>query len=154
GQPLAGVTVVGLTAMPESELLDSASFTVGGLNPARSRNLVFHHTEKSLGKVLTIRGDESELLTVRLDPCGSAVGRAVDIGGKPVPEVTISFGPWSNGANVTAVTDRQGRFRAALVPGEKYSLGVLGSRRLLRNVRPVEVESGRNKDLGDLPLSD
>jgi RNA polymerase sigma factor (sigma-70 family) len=154
GQPLAGVRVVGLTAIPDIELLECASFTVVGLNPGRSRNLFFHHRGKDLGKVLTIRGDEPEPLTVQLDPCGSILGRLVDKSGRPVPEVTISFLPGVNGANVIAVTDREGRFRATLVPGEKYSLGPLSSHRLLRAVGQVEVESGRSKDLGDLPLSD
>jgi RNA polymerase sigma factor (sigma-70 family) len=153
GQPLAGVTVGGLTAIPDNELLESASFTVAGLSPGRSRNLLFHHRGKGLGKGLTIRGDEREPLTIRLDPCGSVVGRMVDKGGKPVPGVTVPFVPSAGGANVLAVTDREGRFRAALVPGEKYSLGALGPRRLLRAVGAVEVESGRSTDLGDLPLN-
>src|SRR5262249_27306068 len=36
GKPLTGVRVVGLTAMPDDEVLDGASFTVRGLNPSRS----------------------------------------------------------------------------------------------------------------------
>jgi RNA polymerase sigma factor (sigma-70 family) len=155
GQPLTGVRVVGLTAMADDERLDSASFTVTGLNPQRSRDLFFHHGGKGLGKVLTIRGDETEALTVQLDPCGSVTGRMVDSGANPVPGVTICFLLLraSNGPNVVAETDTEGRFRAALVPGARYSL-LLSSRRLLRNVGEVAAESGRSKDLGDLPLAD
>jgi hypothetical protein len=154
GLPLTGVRVIGLTAMPDEEVLDSASFTVTGLNPRRSRDLTFHHKGKNLGKVLTVRGDETEPLTVPLDPCGSVTGRMVDQDGKPVPGVTVCFGRASIPSNVVAETDGGGRFRAALVPGEKHVLLLSGSRRLLRDVGPLEVEPGRSKDLGDLPLSD
>ena len=51
------------------------------------------------------------------------------------------------GLDVQAQTDRDGRFRAALVPGQKYAFGLWTSRRLLRNVGEVEVESGRIKIL-------
>jgi hypothetical protein len=153
GKPLTGVEVVGLAALPYDEMLDSASFTVTGLNPRRSRDLFFRHREKGLGKVLTIRGDETGPLTVQLDPCGSIIGRMVDEGGKPVPEITFYY--WGGYLPaVPAKTDRDGRFHVALVPGQKYALGLLGSRRLLRNVGEVKVESGQSKDLGDLPLSD
>jgi RNA polymerase sigma factor (sigma-70 family) len=154
GQPLTGVRVIGLTALPDEEVLDSASFTVAGLNPRRSRDLIFHHKEKNLGKVLTVRGDETEPLTVPLDPCGSVTGRMVDQGGNPVPGVTVCFSRASIPRAVVAETDGGGRFRAALVPGERHVLMLSNSRRLLRDVGPLEVEPGRSKDLGDLPLSD
>jgi hypothetical protein len=155
GKPLTGVHVIGLTALPKDEVLDGASFTVTGLNPRRGRSLFFHHRDKGLGKVLTIRGDESGPLTVQLDPCGSVLGRIVDRDGKPVPEVKMRLIPvFANAPVVTAQSDRDGRFREALAPGQRYRLELLSSRRLLREVPGLEVESGRSRDLGDLPLAE
>jgi RNA polymerase sigma factor (sigma-70 family) len=152
GKPLPGVIVTGLTAMPTEEMLESASFTVRGLNPRRTRDLLFRHREKCLGKLLTIQGDEVEPLTIQLDRWGSINGRLVDRGGKPVPGVTVWFLRHVHGTDTMVNTDRDGRFRACVVPGEKYSLGLMSSSRLLRNVGDLEVESGQNCDLGDLPV--
>jgi RNA polymerase sigma factor (sigma-70 family) len=155
GEALTGVSVVGLTAFPQEELMESASFAVMGLNPGRSRELFFHHDGKGLGKLLTIRGDETGPLTVRLEPCGSVIGRLVDKSGNPVPGVTVFFhGASSYNSGARAETDRDGRFRGALVPGQKYRFALSSSHRLLRDVGEVEVKSGRSKDLGDLPVTD
>jgi RNA polymerase sigma factor (sigma-70 family) len=151
GQPLTGARVSGLTAMPDEEILEGASFTVTGLNPRRARTLLLHHKGKGLGKVLTVHAGESGPLTVQLEACGSVLGRVVHEAGKPAPKVTVAFfGAY--GAEAWADTDRQGRFRVdGLVPGQKYSL-TLSSGRLHKDVGEVQVESGRRKDLGDLVL--
>src|SRR5262249_15114468 len=155
GQPLTGVKAVGLTALPEEELLDSASFTVMGLNSRGTRELIFYHSGKGLGTVLTIRGDKTGPLMVQLDPYGLIFGRLVDRGGKPVSGLGLSLHGKDNSLYAAAETDRQGRFRVALLPGQKYSLQLWpGSRRLLKNVSEVEVESGGSKDLGDLTVGD
>jgi RNA polymerase sigma factor (sigma-70 family) len=151
GAPLAGVEVVGLTALPDEEMLDTASFTVTGLNPRRSRDLFFHHRGRELGKVVTIPGDQKEPLTVQLDPCGSIVGRLLNQRGNPMPGITV----WlrgGRGLEIPSQTDRDGRFRGSVPTGQKYSLGVQGPGALVRDPGPVEVQSGRTTDLGDLHL--
>jgi RNA polymerase sigma factor (sigma-70 family) len=153
GKPLTGVRVTGLTALPDHELLSSASFTVRGLNPRCTRELCFYHRDKALGRIVTVRGDETRPLTVRLDPCGSVRGRLVDKNGKPVSGITVSFLRRQNWFDAFE-TDREGRFRAALVSGAKFSLGLASLRPLLRDVGEVEVNSGRSRDLGDLPVGD
>src|SRR5262245_5814079 len=90
GKPLTGAKVVGLTALPQEELLESAFFTVAGLNPLRTRELLFYHKGKGLGKVVPIRGNETEPLGVQLDPCGFIFGRLVDKDGKPVAATTLA----------------------------------------------------------------
>jgi RNA polymerase sigma factor (sigma-70 family) len=154
GEPLTGVEVVGLTALPGEEVLDTASFTVTGLSPRRGRVLFFRHGGKALGKVLTVRGDEAGPLAVRLDPCGSVVGRLVDAHGTPTPGAMLYFDCGENVLGVLAKTDRAGRFRVALLPGQSYSLTPYSARRLSRDVGAVAVESGRSRDLGDLPTAD
>jgi RNA polymerase sigma factor (sigma-70 family) len=156
GKPLSGVRVSGLTSMPDAETLERASFTVEGLNPRRTRQLIFHHREKGLAKVVTLRGDEPKPWTVQLETCGWISGRLVDKNNKPVPgEMVICTPPGIHGLEVTAAkTDAGGRFRLGLVAGQNYSLRLSSIRRLLREEDAVEVESGRSKDLGDFPLGD
>jgi hypothetical protein len=154
GRPLTGLTAFGLTAVPDEEKLGGASFTVRGLNPREVRHLVFQHPGRSLGKLLTVPGDRAEPLAVRLEPCGSVVGRTVDKGGKPVPGVYVQFGGEVTCLGAQAETDPQGRFRVALVPGQRYWARLLTTRPLLRPAGDVEVEPGRVKDLGDMPLGD
>jgi hypothetical protein len=153
GEPLVGVRVSGLTSMPDAEVLEGAAFTVEGLNPQVPRQLSFYHGEKRLGKVLTIRGEQTAALTARLEPCGAAVGRVVGRDGQPVPGAALWFGRMDKGLDARAQTDPQGRFRAALVPGLKYRL-LSSPRRLARDVGEVEVGPGQTEDLGDLPVAD
>jgi RNA polymerase sigma factor (sigma-70 family) len=153
GKPVSGAVASGLTALPDDEMLDGASFTVTGLNPRGTRPLSFCHPGKGLGKALTVRGDDTGPLRVQLEPCGSVHGRLVDSGGNPVPGVTVRLGG-ASGFVVTAESDRAGCFRGALLPGQKYSLWLSGSRRLTQGVGRVEVGPGRSKDLGDLRLAD
>jgi hypothetical protein len=150
GEPLAGVKVCGLTSMPDAEVLPSASFTVEGLNPRVPRQLSFYHGEKRLGRTLTLRGEPPEALTVRLEPCGEAIGRVVDRAGEPVAKMTVAFSRPGNGMDVLAKTDPQGRFRAVLVPGLEYRF----PRRLTRDFEELEVGTGQVRNLGDLRLTD
>jgi hypothetical protein len=154
GEPLAGVTAVGLTASSEEVSLESASFTIRGLNPRSTRNVYFRHDKLGLGKTLTMRGDEAEPLSVQLEPCGSVVGRLVDKSGKPVPGLRVNFNGKDGSLFAGAETDQQGQFRIALVPGRKYWFGLFPPRPLLRDDQPVVVKSGQIKDLGDLLLGD
>ena len=155
GQPVVGASVSGLTSMPDPETLTSASFTVEGLNPRRTRELQFHHVEKGLGKVLTIRGDETKPLTVQLEPCGVVVGRLNDKANKPKQEQPIVFTRYDFWLGVSVETDSQGRFRAALVPGVTYELEAPGARGgKLRTVGALRIEPGQTKDLGDLIFED
>jgi hypothetical protein len=74
------------------ERLESSHFAVEGLNPRRTRTLSFHHREKVQGKVMTIRGDIAEELTVQLEPCGEVVARVVDASGKSVTDARFRLG--------------------------------------------------------------
>ncbi len=154
GQSLTGVRVIGLTAMADYEILESASFTITGLNPQLTRNLFFLHRGENLGKVLTIHGHETRPLRVQLEPCGTVIGRLVDKAGKPVRGVNVGFcRPVDGYIFLNTATNVDGRFRmVGLVPGAKYSL--TSSRPLRKELGQVEVESGRSKDLGDLPVAD
>jgi hypothetical protein len=154
GEPLGGVKVCGLTSMPDPDVLVSASFTVEGLNPRVPRRLYFYHGEKRLGKALTLRGEQTEALTVRLEPCGEVIGRAADTAGKPAAGMKAWFFRPENDLSVRAEVDSEGRFRAALIPGLKYRGRLSGPWRSGKDLGDLEVGAGQVRDLGDLLLPD
>jgi len=155
GKPLAGATAFGLE--PHSfahTTLKAADFTVIGINPKRTRELLFIHREKGLGYHQEIRGDEKGPLTVKLRALGAANGRMVDKDGQPLAGLVLNvnrsrlYGP----GGVQVKTDKDGRFRAdGLVPGQKYDLMPRDrSLRLTGSATDIVVESGKDKDLGDV----
>ena len=155
GKPLAGITVFGLGFHHFSqETLKSAHFTVAGLNPRRSRKLLFLHKEKGLGYYQEIRGDDKGPLAIKLQPTGSATGRIVDKDGQPMANLILNvnrsrlIGP----GGVQVKTDKDGRFLAeGLVPGQKYQLSpAQRSVQLSRGGPEIVVESAKVKDLGDV----
>jgi hypothetical protein len=148
GQPLKGVMVVGLFQRSFDTLKD-ADFTVRGISPKAKRQLVFHDKDKKLGFFLKeLRGDESEPLTVELQPCGSVSGRIVDGDGQPVAGLRILIGGWGGGEEAT--TSNEGRFLVeGLVPGLKYTV-MPGTGFFI--LAEVTVESGKQKDAGDIKL--
>jgi hypothetical protein len=145
-----------LIATPDSEVLESESFTVMGLNPRRSRELYFHHERLGLGKFLTLQGHETGQRTVQLVPCGVVSGRIVEASNKPVPNVQVQLSWLTEGYCQTVArttTDADGRFcMDGLVPGVKCKFVLVDSRRLRTSVDAVEVKSGESKDLGELVL--
>jgi RNA polymerase sigma factor (sigma-70 family) len=162
GKPLSGVTAIGLEASPFLEgwslTLKSASFTVRGLHPGRTHQLFFYSKEKNLGRYLELRGDQSEPLEIKLEPCGAVTGRLVDKAGKPIGGTVLyicrqGFPPFWPGS-FEVKTNADGSFRAeGLVPGQKYGLT-----RNLSNIadtlpREIVVESGKKKELGDLVVT-
>jgi RNA polymerase sigma factor (sigma-70 family) len=145
-QPLAGVEVHGLSPRwYVVETLKGSEFTVRGLNPRSNRKLTFHHKEKNLGYFMKeLRGASSEPLTIKLQPCGSASGRIVDQDGQPVAGVKTQGG-------LQITTDKEGRFRLeGLVPGVSYT--IMRPKVAATVLVEVVVESGKNKDLGDLKI--
>jgi RNA polymerase sigma factor (sigma-70 family) len=154
GKPLAGATVYGLVPHAfASSALPTADFTVSGLNPRRTRQLLFVHKEKGLGSYREIRGDEKGPLTVRLQPLGSASGRVLDRDGQPRAGLVLTVNRSLLMDNTVQVkTDKDGRFRATgLVPGQKYDLREANVQRPA-GVPNVVVEPGKNKDLGDVTI--
>ncbi|MCI0455814.1 MAG: sigma-70 family RNA polymerase sigma factor [Gemmataceae bacterium] len=160
GQPLTGVLVAGLTAVlpaaryqtrlfeqPPYQKLETATFTAYGLNPRQPRTLVLLHPELGLGKVQTVRGDETGPLTIRLEPVGALAGRVVDAEGRPWAGLgltvfvsvgkagdlkTLPYEALGGGAFLMprgelftrwGTTDTDGKFHIqGLIPGLKYQL--------------------------------
>jgi hypothetical protein len=156
-KPLAGAIAYGLSPVEVfvPQTLTTDTFTVTGLNPRRVRPLLFYHKERNLGFFKEVAGDESEPLTVQLQPCGSATGRIVDTDGQPLPEMALLFyrfgfiGP----GGAEAKTDKEGRFHVTgLAPGQKYRL--MPAKRPQMRVRAdaFALKPGETKDLGDVTI--
>ena len=153
GQPISGVTVSGLLPGQwgqHTETLEGTEFTVRGINPRAKRQIVFQHKEKNLGYCLKELPDEKlGPLTIKLQPCGSVSGRLVDADGMPVVDSRRVYILLSQ----TLTTDKDGRFQVqGLVPGLEYS--VMDNKRAFELRGRIVVEPGKDKDLGDIKVSD
>jgi hypothetical protein len=153
GRPVTGVAAAGLTPQHTKEILEGPAFEVLELNPKEAREVVFLHRERKLGRILTVRGDETGPLEVRLERCGTITGTIVDQDGLPIPNGPVSPFRRINGAAYTDVVsaDKSGRFEQVLLPREKY----LFAGRLFRGgmetgLKEVALEPGQTLELGDV----
>jgi RNA polymerase sigma factor (sigma-70 family) len=152
GKRLAGVAAYDLAPGILSQRLEGDTFTVEGLNPRRTRHLVFIDKDRKHGAFLSLTGEVKEPLTVRLHECGSATGRLLDQDGQPAAGATVRLEPESlpDSGPARVKTDAQGRFRIdGLVPGQKYQArhGLPPFGQYL--FAPFAVEPGQSKDLGE-----
>ena len=156
-------------------------FELHGLAENRSYSVVFLDGEQKLGAAVEITADPSrrEPLTVRLQPCGSAVGRFLNAGGEPLaefpPSLYIVMTPGPNplsdstegalSADETLLanldrtnysnppkTDQDGRCQfPALVPGADYRFAIWEDDQL-KVGKTFQVRSGETTDLGEIRL--
>ena len=158
GKPILGVTVLGLNPRPNIETLKGSAFVVKGINPRAKRPLVFTCKDKTFGHlgcfIKELQGDPTELLTVKLEPCGSVSGRVLDTDGEPVPGLklhvmTTAF--YWGGEEHSATTDKDGRFRAeGILPGQEYLLWEGGA--LSRVYTKVLIDAAKPVELGDVKM--
>jgi hypothetical protein len=113
--------------------------------------LSFWHIEKGLGKSLTISGDQTGPLTVRLEPFGVIAGRIVDRAGKPLKEQYVTCAADAH-YQAQGETDGQGRFQLNVLPELNYRLGVF--RGQLKQIGEIRVDPGQRRDLGDVSVDD
>jgi RNA polymerase sigma factor (sigma-70 family) len=184
GRPLTGAYVAGLDALWKfgrgPQKLESASIRVHGLPPGGARVVVFFHPEKQLARVQTIRADDKEPLTVRLEATGALTGRALDAGGRPQAGLKVKasyrwqdlnqariegtdfkdlpgdllydYPDWEPIINRETTTDKGGKFRIdGLIPGLRYDLTLMdGTGPDAIRREKLSAESGKDKELGDL----
>jgi hypothetical protein len=159
GEPVTGVWALGLARLTSHRCmatLTGAKFTVADIDPTapRQRWLFFLPKDRSLGFFLKELPDSSSgPLTVRLRPCGSASGRVVGQAGRPPAGTRVAvWCPYS--FPVRVATDGEGHFRAdGLVPGSPYWVEhPRPDAEAAKLVDHLFVESGKERDLGDLRL--
>jgi beta-lactamase regulating signal transducer with metallopeptidase domain/protocatechuate 3,4-dioxygenase beta subunit len=167
GAPLVGVRMEGLQdrlRIWSDKPMPSAEFLVEGLGEGATRDLLAYHEAKKLAGALVLKPGDVGPITMKLEPCGTVVGRLVE-GGRPLAGIEMSCPPSYEDTKHESGslpggfrTDDNGRFRAeGLVPGRKYTLQVLaGPRRVTgRTVdvaKDVVVAGGETRDLGDIQV--
>jgi len=155
GKPLTGARHYGLSAWGDWNRtpLKSPQFTVRAFNPRRPRSVLFLHREKQLTGTWKPPKDESALVTVRLMPGATVIGRLVDKDGQPRGGAELELFFQRKDSNSIAhyfperiTTDAVGRFRLdTLLPGYHFQL-----RDIKGYFRFGGLRSGETKDLGDV----
>jgi len=138
----------------------TSTFRVTGL-PAGRYRLDFIHQGRKLAGALSLKGDETGSLAVKLQPWGTVAGRVIDEEGKPLTDVEIfsevreQADPVRGDLRDKPTVDNAGRFRIeGLVPGVKYdAVGRSPNRAFGTVLNGVQVAPGEVKDLGDVKLS-
>jgi RNA polymerase sigma factor (sigma-70 family) len=161
-KPLAGATVVGLTAFGGGPVpLKDASFTAQTLNPARPRTIAFLQKERKLAGVAVLRGDEKGPVTVKLEPWSAVAGRALDEEGNPLADADFQVYYHANmirwmfeSGREKIKTDRDGRFRVeGLFPGVPFGIGFAKKGKFHTAsdaYLKLSVKPGQTNDLGDV----
>jgi RNA polymerase sigma factor (sigma-70 family) len=153
GRPLTGVVAAGLTYQNTREIVEGPAFEIVGMNPKETREVMFLHRATKLGRRLTVRGDETGPLEVRLEPCGTITGRIVGQDGLPIPDGWVW--PFSIMEDLVedylVRADNSGRFEKVLMPRKKYLIraGLLRSG-MANSPREIALEPGQTLDLGDV----
>jgi hypothetical protein len=166
GEPLSGVTAWGVTAMHGGGIaLTSDTCPVYALDPETPRQLAFVHAKRALAAAITLRGEESGPVTVRLKPTGVITGRALDAEGQPMARATVGVRYASRWGNQMLYmlqfrdelprADEQGRFRVeGMIPELKFDLGFVEGKqaRFLPKtwLEMKTLEAGQSRDLGDI----
>ena len=158
GKPITGLDVHGISSRDPVEKTDDSELTVTNLGPDEERPILFRHVEKRIGRVVRIGPKELAAgeITVKLQPEAYVVGRLLDEDGEPLSGATIEASgvPFAYATRLDSVgADADGRFRAVLIPGCRYSLQGEPHRRemsFLTIERDLAIEPGETKDLGTL----
>jgi RNA polymerase sigma factor (sigma-70 family) len=170
GKPVIGAIAYGLnynpkfergsSATPADQILKSETFTATGLHPKAPRTVSFVHQDRKLVGHVLLRGDETEDVTVTLQPWGVVAGRLIDADGKPLAGVGVhghypaqpAPGIWP--AVRATTTDPEGRFRMeGLTPGVNLTLIITGKSDLKLSAeapKELTIKPDEMKDLGDV----
>jgi hypothetical protein len=165
GRPIGRTKASGLS--PRGYYLDeeqeSPTIEVRALEPSEPRRVTITHEGRKLIGSVSLKGDESGPMTVRLQPWGTITGRMVDEDGRPRGGLSLNnlFAynidpqPHADRGTLSSLPiGRDGRFRIeGLVPGLKYGGGASEGYMYRGDLfRDVTVAPGEVKDLGDLKV--
>jgi hypothetical protein len=111
----------------EGRLIDGAEFTFVHPRPGTAEELEVVQEDRSVGKLLQLRGDERDPIKITLQPTGTVAGRLVDDETRARPLIPIMINQHlktrSFWRSSVCLTDAEGRFRiTGLMPEVVYSL--------------------------------
>jgi len=162
GEPLAGAFVHGLAAGAVSQVaLPEATFTATCLDPEQPRRLIFRHVDRNLAVTVSLRGNEPDPISVKLQPAATLLGRALKADGEPLAGARVSLHGFpalaktARGEFAPILTHAVGRFRVEAIPGGTIAVLAIspaGSPIMSHRLDDVTVQPGETKDLGDIPL--
>ena len=134
-------------------------FTIDGYYADSPRKLYAYQLSSKTSAVLSVSGEMTSGVEIRLQPAVTLRGRVVDADGLPVSNIVL------NGAGVPSgnlsdvdyrlATDNDGRFEIpGLVPGESYT--IYGTHRDFWKtiLKDFAVERGADQDVGDISIAD
>ncbi len=167
GATLARLRVINTTRILEwpSKALETAEFTITGLEPGETRHLFFRHNGKKLAGDLVVKAGQEGSVSVRLKPWGVLTGRVHNAEGNPdrdmmlLPVQGAELKKAMDILRVTFLTPvqpyKEARFRIeGLVPGVPYNLVLQKSVYVYvvaeAGGRNVKLKPGETKDLGDV----
>jgi RNA polymerase sigma factor (sigma-70 family) len=181
GKPVTGTTILGLAhastpATPQGGTLatsSEATVTVLALDPkAAPRQIIAWHSEKKLGGMATIRGDEKEPVVVKVAPLADITGKFVTADGKPVAGASVLIDAAEEIEGMRAFLSLQfgvgsrSRVRTAadgsftipgLIPGVEYTVRMVKDKNYFpreRGEKPptAKPEAGKLTDLGTIDV--
>jgi hypothetical protein len=68
---------------------DGSAYTIAGIDPRRRGGIAFFHLERKLAGYISLKGDEKEGPTVKLQPWAGIRGRILDADGKPMGGIGV-----------------------------------------------------------------
>jgi hypothetical protein len=165
GKPIAGVELGGTWGYPSApqDPLATAEFTLPAIDPRRPQPFFFTHRARKLGTMVMFKDDKVEGVTVKLQRLGVITGRLLDQDGVPAVKGSV-MGQFESGqlgvkegwgGFFWASIDKDGRFRAEVIPGVKvgaYFWPRPGSRRD-RVFQNLTLQAGQVHDVGDVKVN-
>ncbi len=135
GKPVAGAKVLCLQfGSLAGQDVPGDELTFIHANPGKAESIIVWQSERSLGAVVDLNGDEPDPYRLVLQPTGTVTGRLIDEDGKPRRDVNLavrqSFMSRGSGNGCERLdgltTGPDGRFRIKhLVPGLSYNIEVV-----------------------------
>ena len=146
------------------ELCNTPTFRLAGLKQSDQRMVLIYEPQRHLGKVTRIRFEKAtpHSMTVRLDACGTLVGRAVNEDGVPLEGATLQLQPADqlnpNPVHSTylppTTTDSAGHFlHEGILPGVDYQISFGFHSYATYLPKRLSVEPGKRVDLGDVKVT-
>jgi protocatechuate 3,4-dioxygenase beta subunit/5-hydroxyisourate hydrolase-like protein (transthyretin family) len=174
GSPVSGYRVWGRTSSPvfhQKTPIESPKFEAVNFRAGETRRILVYHESQNQIALVDVQIDEhpNRHMTIQLQPCATVTGRLLDAAEAPVAGAAITLEASTRGFKRLPValfttgdelfrtaTDKEGRFRMAVVPAGSFSVDcrISDPQRdtFQRLIEDFAVKPGETIDLGDVRL--